>query len=179
MHFNKFDFLVRNYTSWTDKCSVMLGFYPTTTVAEGSHLFQGRGSSWTLFSVGFYHSASSEGSSLFSTPGSVGGPGRRSNWKMAVWYWKVLPLRWCGPNIEGISWLFLQLQTIQNINADLQHGFKWQSMTWPWYRQKVKLRTGCVLLLRSNPKIGVGQILKLYLEYFSSYVHFSKLKHKT
>ena len=32
---------------------------------------------------------------------------------------------------------------------------------------------------RSNPKAGVGQILKLYLEYFSSYVHFSKLKRKT
>ena len=31
---------------------------------------------------------------------------------------------------------------------------------------------------RSNPKAGVGQILKLYLEYFSSYVHFSKLKRK-
>ena len=29
---------------------------------------------------------------------------------------------------------------------------------------------------RSNPKTGVGQILKLYLEYFSSYVPFSKLK---
>ena len=32
---------------------------------------------------------------------------------------------------------------------------------------------------RSNPKVSVGKILKLYLEYFSSYVHFSKLKHKT
>ena len=32
---------------------------------------------------------------------------------------------------------------------------------------------------RSNPKAGVGQIVKLYLEYFSSYVHFSKLKRKT
>ena len=32
---------------------------------------------------------------------------------------------------------------------------------------------------RSNPKAGVGQILKLYLEYFSSYKHFSKLKRKT
>ena len=31
----------------------------------------------------------------------------------------------------------------------------------------------------SNPKAGVGQILKLYLEYFSSYVHFPKLKRKT
>ena len=31
---------------------------------------------------------------------------------------------------------------------------------------------------RSNPKAGVGQILKLYLEYFSSYKHFSKLKPK-
>ena len=31
----------------------------------------------------------------------------------------------------------------------------------------------------SNPKGGVGQILKLYLEYFSSYVHFSKHKRKT
>ena len=27
---------------------------------------------------------------------------------------------------------------------------------------------------RSNPKAGVGQILELYLEHFSSYVHFSK-----
>ena len=32
---------------------------------------------------------------------------------------------------------------------------------------------------RSNPKASVGQILKLYLEYFCSYVHFSKLKRKT
>ena len=32
---------------------------------------------------------------------------------------------------------------------------------------------------RSNPKAVVGQILKLYLEYFSSYKHFSKLKCKT
>ena len=32
---------------------------------------------------------------------------------------------------------------------------------------------------RSNPKAGVGQILELSLEYFSSYLHFSKLKHKT
>ena len=32
---------------------------------------------------------------------------------------------------------------------------------------------------RSYPKVDEGQILKLYLEYFSSYVHFSKLKHKT
>ena len=28
---------------------------------------------------------------------------------------------------------------------------------------------------RSNPKAGVGQILELYLEYFGSYVYFSKL----
>ena len=28
---------------------------------------------------------------------------------------------------------------------------------------------------RSDPKVGVGQILKLYLEYFSTYKHFSKL----
>ena len=28
----------------------------------------------------------------------------------------------------------------------------------------------------SYPKVGVGKILKLYLEYFSSYVHFPKLK---
>ena len=32
---------------------------------------------------------------------------------------------------------------------------------------------------RSKAKAGVGQILKLYLEYFSKYVHFSKLKRKT
>ena len=32
---------------------------------------------------------------------------------------------------------------------------------------------------RSYPNIGAGQILKRYLEYFSSYKHFSKLKHRT
>ena len=32
---------------------------------------------------------------------------------------------------------------------------------------------------RSNPKAGVGQISELYLEYFSSCVHFSKLKRRT
>ena len=52
------------------------------------------------------------------------------------------------------------------------------SMTWPWPRQKVKLRKGVCAIERSNPKAGVGQILKLYLEYFSSYKHFSKLKRK-
>ena len=32
---------------------------------------------------------------------------------------------------------------------------------------------------RSYPKIVVGQILKQYLEYFSTYKHFSKLKRRT
>ena len=38
---------------------------------------------------------------------------------------------------------------------------------------------GVCAIERSNPKAGVGQILKLYLEYFSSYVYFSKLERKT
>ena len=38
---------------------------------------------------------------------------------------------------------------------------------------------GVCTIERSYPKIGVGQILKPHLEYFSSYEHFSKLKHKT
>ena len=38
---------------------------------------------------------------------------------------------------------------------------------------------GVCAIERSNPKAGVGQILKLYPEYFSSYKHFSKLKGKT
>ena len=38
---------------------------------------------------------------------------------------------------------------------------------------------GVCAIERSNPKASVGQILKLYLEYYSSYVHFSKLKRKT
>ena len=37
--------------------------------------------------------------------------------------------------------------TFQNLNSELEHGFKWQSMTWSWPRQKVKLRKGCVLLI--------------------------------
>ena len=31
---------------------------------------------------------------------------------------------------------------------------------------------------KSYPKVGMGQILKWYLEYFSSYVHFPKLKRR-
>ena len=38
---------------------------------------------------------------------------------------------------------------------------------------------GVCAIKRSNPKAGMGQILKLYLEYFSSFVHFPKLKCKT
>ena len=38
---------------------------------------------------------------------------------------------------------------------------------------------GVCTIERSCPKVGVGQILKWYLEYFSSYKHFSKLKRKT
>ena len=32
---------------------------------------------------------------------------------------------------------------------------------------------------RSYPNVGVGKKIKLYLEYFSSYKHFSKLKRRT
>ena len=38
---------------------------------------------------------------------------------------------------------------------------------------------GVCAIERSNPKAGVGQVLKLYLKYFSSYKHFSKLTCKT
>ena len=38
---------------------------------------------------------------------------------------------------------------------------------------------GVCAIKRSYPYVSVGQILKLYLEYFSSYKHFSKLKLKT
>ena len=38
---------------------------------------------------------------------------------------------------------------------------------------------GVCTIERSYPKVGVGQILKLYPEYFSSYEHFSKLKRRT
>ena len=40
-------------------------------------------------------------------------------------------------------------------------------------------KEGVCTIERSYPKVGkvgVGQILKRYLEYFSSYIHFSKLK---
>ena len=38
---------------------------------------------------------------------------------------------------------------------------------------------GVCTIERSYPNVGVGQILKRYLEYFSSYKHFSKLKRRT
>ena len=34
---------------------------------------------------------------------------------------------------------------------------------------------GVCAIERSYPKVGAGQILKSYLEYFSSYIHFSNL----
>ena len=37
------------------------------------------------------------------------------------------------------------------------------------------LGMGVYTVERSYPKVGVGQTLKRYLEYFSSYEHFSKL----
>ena len=38
---------------------------------------------------------------------------------------------------------------------------------------------GVCTIERSYPKVGVGQTSKRYLEYFSSYKHFSKLKRRT
>ena len=38
---------------------------------------------------------------------------------------------------------------------------------------------GVCAIERSYPKVVVGQILKQYLEYFSSYKHCSKLKSRT
>ena len=37
---------------------------------------------------------------------------------------------------------------------------------------------GVCAIERSYPSVGVGQILKLYLEYFISYKHFFKLKRR-
>ena len=38
---------------------------------------------------------------------------------------------------------------------------------------------GVCAIKRSYTYVGVGQILKGYLEYFSTYKHFSKLKRRT
>ena len=38
---------------------------------------------------------------------------------------------------------------------------------------------GVCTIERSYPKVGVGQILKRHLEYFSNYKHFLKLKDRT
>ena len=38
---------------------------------------------------------------------------------------------------------------------------------------------GVCAIKRSYPYVGVGQILKGYLEYFSSYKHLSNLKYRT
>ena len=67
--------------------------------------------------------------------------------------------------------------TFQNLNIELVHGLKWQSMAVTYAEGQTE--EGVYAIEKSNAKAGVGQILKLYLEYFSSYVHFSKLKWKT
>ena len=45
--------------------------------------------------------------------------------------------------------------------------------------EECQMEEGVCAIEMANPKAGVCQILKLYLEYFSSHVHFSKLKRKT
>ena len=45
--------------------------------------------------------------------------------------------------------------------------------------QAGQIEEGVCTIEKSYPKVGVGQILKQYLEYFSSYEHFSKLQHRT
>ena len=42
-----------------------------------------------------------------------------------------------------------------------------------------QIEKGVCAIKRSNPYAGVGHILKLYLEYFSSYVDFPKRKRIT
>ena len=51
-----------------------------------------------------------------------------------------------GQILKGYLEYLAVTNAFQNLNAELQHGFKWQCMTWPWPRQKVKLRKECVLL---------------------------------
>ena len=73
--------------------------------------------------------------------------GKRSNWGRGMYYWKVLPEGRCRPNIKAASSNTSAVtNTFQNLNAKLKHGFKWQSITWPWPWQKVKLREKSVLL---------------------------------
>ena len=108
-------------------------------------------------------------------------------WKLYLTCW--IPL----VGVDELCKLYLTYFSSHAQFSKLKHSCKWQSMTWPWPRQKVKLRKWCVLLTlteakgkteermcaieRSYPNVGVGQILKWYLEYFSSYKHFAKLKH--
>ena len=61
-------------------------------------------------------------------------------------YTLLKTLTWHGPNIKAASWILQQLRTLFKTYTELKHGFKWQSMTWPWPRQKVKLRKRYVLL---------------------------------
>ena len=46
-------------------------------------------------------------------------------------------------------------------------------------KAKGQTEEGVYTIERSYPKVGVSQILKRYLEYFSSYEHFPKLKRRT
>ena len=60
---------------------------------------------------------------------------------------KGLTLRYVSAKyFRGILNTSAVTNSFQNLNTELKHGFKWQSMTWPWPRQKVKLRKGCGIL---------------------------------
>ena len=85
--------------------------------------------------------------------------GRMSNWGMGCMPLKYFPLSWCGQNMKVYltCWIFKNgMDEIWKLYLTyfsshvhflkLKHNCKWQSMTWPWPRQKVKLRKRCVLL---------------------------------
>ena len=82
---------------------------------------------------------------------------RMSNWGMEYMPLKRPPLGWCGRNMKAISYMLNPLGSrtkyksyILHTSAVMytfqKHNCKWQSMTWPWPGQKVKLRKGWVLL---------------------------------
>ena len=111
------------------------------------------------------------------------------NWEMGYMSLKYLPLGWCGQNMKAVSYMLNPLgwceRNMKAIPYKLQQSCTFQNLNTAvndkvWLDHDLGKRSnwgrGCTIE-RSYPKVDVSQILKRYLEYFSSYEHFSKLKH--
>ena len=116
---------------------------------------------------------------LLKTTEEVCGTTRPHRWRRETWWWKrpLLPseqLSRPGRLVKALAHHTMRPNEMPNMQCTMLVKKPTRRSTrilTPSLQKSTALLTS---LEKSYPKVGVGQILKLYLEYFSSYEHFSK-----